>query len=475
MNDFVIYQENSYLISKNEVKKLSTSLVCSGLVKIKTLASKIFRLGEETFLLSSYSASILIQINDLSPKAITNKDWITNDKTLIAYKSNNFIIQVTPQVINVIGNKQILLNEMISLACHVGNFLILAANTVVFIYKSLVLVKQFDFDEEVLSLSQKNQSLMVAVKTKGLFLVNLESLIYSKYEEFYPIIANFYFSYGKYEIFATEAKTFIKHEKIKSFNVSIFRVSLAKETLNSVELVLEGFDTYLLKLPSFELLRINCCDCILLYNQTYLAACGNSCEIGELKYVVIEEKYSVDKEILSFAPFLVENFIFNHEEIICLSQNFEEIAKQKIESIDEIFSSKAFDGHLMFSCSIKNQYYLTVLNTKTFEVVFSVDTESPIINIDLNDELIILRYDQKVELMNKSFKIIISLRFLNHEFEEYSKKLEKQDIDSIVELKINQNFQSIISFFIINTGRTEIEKFEHKNKEFVCITTENVY
>jgi hypothetical protein len=453
-----------YIISKNRIK------ICRGLLKPKSYvnidypASKLFRIGEEKFLVTSEKETKALEIKDSKVKELKIKDLITNDRTILAYKSNAGILQVTTQVINLFQKNQIILSEEINHACLLGSFIILASHYHLIIYKNFEILKKLDMEEEILSISDTNDSIIAAVKHRGLKKLLLSTLTVSNYEEFFPVIPNFYFSWNKYEIAGSGTKIYIKNESITILEAAVFRASLIKESRNSTEILLEGIESsYILTLPQIYLQKIRVFDCITLYDNTYFIANGSKCEIAELKKDVDCEKYEICEDILNLAPTATGYYVFTSENLILCSKSFQEILKVKIDSLDRVFTSVIIDQTLIFSCEIKGRFYLNSINLGDMNLIKSVECENYVFKIEAYGEILVLRYLNKIELTNLSFSLLTDLRFPSHEYDEISKKLETNELDALIDMKIGDYLQSIIAFFLLSS------------KEFLSVTTNNCY
>ena len=212
-----------------------------------------------------------------------------------------------------------------------------------------------------------------------------------------------------------------------------------------------------------------------MHSNIFFAAYGEFCEIGELKSQIVRKIYKLDQEIKHLAISKRCNLAFTSTQIINYTKSFEEFNRINIEGIDEIICSKIIEDSLILSCKIKNHYFLHFLNLRSLEILQSNETDESILNINFQKNLYILLYNFKVVLINKQKELVVELKFQNQEYDDLSKKLDKADIQEIIELGISNQLQQIVDFFFINSGRTVIEQLEQEGKEFICITTNYIY
>ena len=435
-------------------------------------------MGEDLFLLTSNHCSKLVEIKDNSISEKKNKDIIIGERTILVAKITNTILQITRSVINYCGKTQIMLPEKVNHACSSGNFIAVASEFIIYIYKNFELVRQFQFEQEILSITEKNQIVTLAIKNDGLKQIKLIELIMTSYQFYFPIIPTIYYSFSDYEITGTDSQIYIKKNGalLKSYNGVIVRGSLVKESINNTQIFLEGVEqSYILCLPNLSLEPVDYFDCICLYNSIFLGLCGEFCEIGELNQEIIETNYNLGINAKNLLPSYYGVYAFTENKIISYSSQFEEKSQIVIEGLGIVGGSGFLGKKLIFSSTIEGKYYIHFINFTTMQIEKSQETEELLISLVEQCNYYILSFLFKVAILDKDFQTLIEIKFQNLEYEELSKKLDSADILAIADLKINDPLQSLVSFHFINTGRTQVEKLEMQGREFVCVTTTCMY
>lgn len=446
-------------------------------MKIYPPGQRIFRLGEELFVLVGDNYSQVVKVEETNVKNITLKDFIVNTKTMLLYKHANQIVQITPNCINALGLVQVIFQDPISISCAVGSTILVSSYSTLYVYKNYELVKVAEMENEILSICEKDKNAVIGVKDKGLFRISMEKCEIQPYSEFFPLAGGYFYSFKDIDLLSTGSEVVILHNsKVKRYQISIFRASFVKESLKYSEILLEGCDKkYLLTYPSLEIIEINCFDCISICSNLYLASCSEYFCIGE---IILSHKSQILKtpnDIQALCYFSSGILVFHANFLTLYSFSYEETCKISLKNLEKVVCCKVIDELLYISATTQGQNYLHMLHLKDFSIAKTLKTEDCAHKIEQSNGMIAVYYPYKVFIGSFGCEMVAEIKFQNAEYDELGKKLEKNDIQRIIELKINENWQKIVMFTFVNTGRTSVERFERENKEFICVTNKVLY
>ena len=440
--------------------------------EINLTAERIFRFGENLFLLTAPGYSVLVELNEMSFKVQDHKELILKQKTICLQRYAGGIVQVTANMINLIGKKQIHFDEPVGFVVIIKEFVATAAADVLKVFKELQIVKCIVLDNEILSLAEKDKGLVIAVRGQGLFILNLENLVLSSFKTSAEFIPEFYFYYQGIEIISSSNQTLCAaKDKSKLLDFPIFRARIIKESIKTLKLfVVSLLNHYIISVPDLIIDQVDFFDAINLYENTYIAGYSKSCKIGELVTKIKSADFKTKSNLTSLSVSEIGIYGFYDQYMINLNSKFEEVNKISLVNLGTISCSLVFQDNIVIGC----ENYFHILSFPNFTLQKSIKTEENIKKFSESSNFLLVFLEFSVSVY-KNFEFVGEVKFLSPEYEEIGKKLDSQDLESIISLKLSQKYQKIIEFQFVNTGRSPVERYEMNSKECIAVTNKLLY
>ena len=466
------FQDCSYLIDGKKVRRANSIITVDCVSEINLTAERIFRFGENLFLLTAPGYSVLVELHNISLKVQDHKELILKQKTLCLQRYAGGIVQVTANMINFIGKKQIHFDEPVGFVVVIKDFVATAAADVLKVYKELQVVKCLILDNEILSLTEKDKDLIVAVKGQGLFILNLESLVLSSFRTSADFIPEFYFYYQGIEIISSSNQTLcITKDKTKILEFPVFRARVIKESIKSLKIFAVSLLNHcIITVPDLIIEQADFFDAINLYENTYIAGYSKSCQIGELATKIKSVDFKTKSNLTSLSVSEIGIYGFYDHYMINFNSKFEEINKISLINLGIISCSLVFQDYFVIGC----ENYFHILSFPSFSLQKSIKTEENIKKFSESSNFLLVFLEFSVSVY-KDFEFVGEIKFLSPEYEEIGKKLDGQDLESIISLKLSQKYQKIIEFQFVNTGRSPVERYEMNSKECIAVTNKSLY
>ena len=440
--------------------------------EINLTAERIFRFGENLFLLTAPGYSVLVELNEMSFKVQDHKELILKQKTICLQRYAGGIVQVTANMINLIGKKQIHFDEPVGFVVIIKEFVATAAADVLKVFKELQIVKCIVLDNEILSLAEKDKDLVIAVRGQGLFILNLENLVLSSFKTSAEFIPEFYFYYQGIEIISSSNQTLcVAKDKSKILDFPVFRARIIKESIKTLKLfVVSLLNHYIISVPDLIIDQVDFFDAINLYENTYIAGYSKSCKIGELVTKIKSADFKTKSNLTSLSVSEIGIYGFYDQYMINLNSKFEEVNKISLVNLGTISCSLVFQDNIVIGC----ENYFHILSFPSFTLQKSIKTEENIKKFSESSNFLLVFLEFSVSVY-KNFEFVGEVKFLSPEYEEIGKKLDSQDLESIISLKLSQKYQKIIEFQFVNTGRSPVERYEMNSKECIAVTNKLLY
>ena len=467
-----------YMAGYKKIRVLRNVWSVSEVATVNLTGDRVFRVSEDSFIVTGSGFSYLLKLNEVKFTLVEAKELISKQRTLLVQKVENKILQVTSSCINVLGHKQIVFDDSAMFALAISKFVIVSFVDSISIYKDLAIVKQLCMDDEVLAITEKNKKqVVVAVKNLGLFTICLDELVLTRFEPNCRIFPSFYYWNSELEVFSNSNQTVIFYKGEKGgggcceLDFGVIRVNLLKESLSSYKFFLQGVDSnYILSVPGFKLISVDFFDSVCLYESTFLGAYPETCKIGPIERTTKTHTVKLSEDLTSLAFHYNGIYTTTNDSVIIYSHQFQELFKIALKNLTTV-SFCTFFQDLFVVTSENRAYFLSSPSLSIHQTIQTPDTITSI-SADRNFLIIYLQYSV---LVYKDFTLHSELKILNPDYEEIGKKLDTEDLESIIQLKLSEKFQKIVKFSFVNTGRNHIEKFEMDEKECVCVTDKGIY
>ena len=461
-----------YMAGYKKIRVLRNSWSISEVANVNITGDRLFRVSEDCFIITGSGFTYMLKLTELKFTLVDSKELISKQRTLLIQKLENRLLQITSNSINVLGYQQISFDDSAMFALTVNKFIVISFVDSISIYKDLLIVKQICMDDEILAMTEKNKEVIVAVKNLGLFKISLDELVLTRFEANCRVFPQFYYWNKELEVFSNPNETLILFKgEYFELEFGVIRVNLIKESLNYYKFFLQGVENnYIFSVPGFKLESVDFFDSVCLYESTYLAAYPDGCKIGPIERVTKIQTVKVSDDLTSLAVNYSGIFTTTNESIIIYSHQFQEVCKIPLKNLTNLNFCTFFQG--WFVITSENRAYF--LSYPSLAIDQTIQTQDNIISVSSYQDFLII-YLQYSVLIYKNFIPLSEIKILNPEYEEIGKKLDSEDLESIIQLKLSEKYQKIVKFSFINTGRNHIEKIEMDQKECICLTDKGIY